>query len=70
MNVETQQNPYAPPEARVSDFTETSDTYEMAGRGTRLGAAMLDTLIFGIAAVPMAITTGFDPRVITIVVNA
>ena len=61
MNVETQQNLYAPPEARVSDFRETSDTYEMAGRGTRLGAAVLDTLIFGIAAVPVGIAAGFDP---------
>lgn len=61
MNVETPQNLYAPPEARVSDFRETSDTYEIAGRATRLGAAILDSLLFGLAAVPVAIAAGFDP---------
>jgi uncharacterized RDD family membrane protein YckC len=61
MNVETQQNLYAPPEARVSDFRETSDSYEMAGRATRLGAAVLDMLIFGLVAVPVGIAAGFDP---------
>ena len=65
MNVDTQPNPYAPPEAPVSDFQETSDTYEMAGRGARLGAAILDTLIFSIVIIPVAIATGFDPIAMT-----
>lgn len=65
MNVDTQQNPYAPPEARVSDFQETSETHEMAGRGTRLGAAILDTFIFAIAIIPIAMATGFDPLLMT-----
>lgn len=37
-------NPYAPPQAEVRD-TVTQNETELAGRGTRFGAAMLDGLI-------------------------
>lgn len=61
MNEEMQQNPYAPPEARVSDFREAGRDVELAGRGTRLGAAIVDTLIFGSTVIPILIAAGFDP---------
>ena len=42
MNTE---NPYAPPRAKVSDVSDGSDELELAGRGVRLGAALLDAVI-------------------------
>ncbi len=39
-------NPYAPPQAAVQDVAESAvDSHELAGRGTRLGAAILDGII-------------------------
>jgi uncharacterized RDD family membrane protein YckC len=40
------ENPYAAPAARVQDIVEDGD-YELADRGTRLGAAILDGLVAG-----------------------
>lgn len=40
-------NPYAPPRAKVSDVSDSSDELELAGRGVRLGAAILDGVIVG-----------------------
>ena len=40
-------NPYAPPRAAVRDIAERHATAEPADRGTRLGAAILDGIIFG-----------------------
>jgi uncharacterized RDD family membrane protein YckC len=45
MNTE---NPYAPPRAKVSDVSDASDELELAGRGVRLGAALLDGVIVGV----------------------
>jgi uncharacterized RDD family membrane protein YckC len=42
MNTE---NPYAPPRAHVSDVTDPAGELELAGRGIRLGAAILDAVI-------------------------
>jgi uncharacterized RDD family membrane protein YckC len=39
-------NPYAPPRAAVSDIADPSAGAELAGRGTRLGATILDSIIF------------------------
>lgn len=39
-------NPYAAPAARVQDIVEDGD-HELADRGTRLGAAILDGLVAG-----------------------
>jgi uncharacterized RDD family membrane protein YckC len=51
MNTE---NPYAPPRAKVSDVADSSDELEPAGRGIRLGAALLDGLIaVGLVYVPL-----------------
>jgi uncharacterized RDD family membrane protein YckC len=38
-------NPYAPPRAKVSDVSDASDELELAGRGVRLGAAILDAVV-------------------------
>jgi uncharacterized RDD family membrane protein YckC len=42
MNAE---NPYAPPRAKVSDVSDSGDELELAGRGVRLGAAILDAIV-------------------------
>jgi uncharacterized RDD family membrane protein YckC len=39
-------NPYAPPQAAVQDVGEPGSSQVLAGRGTRLGTAILDGLIF------------------------
>jgi uncharacterized RDD family membrane protein YckC len=39
-------NPYAPPQAIVEDIADPIDEIRLADRGTRLGAAILDTFIF------------------------
>lgn len=41
-------NPYAPPRAVVRDVRDPHAHIEPAGRGTRLGAAILDALIVGV----------------------
>jgi uncharacterized RDD family membrane protein YckC len=41
-------NPYAPPQAAVQDVADPSAWIEPAERGTRLGAAILDSLIIGV----------------------
>lgn len=48
-------NPYAPPQAEVRDAVAAEGTLELAGRGTRLGASMLDTLIWAVVVVPLFI---------------
>jgi len=46
-------NPYAAPAAAVAD--EASRDMELAGRGTRLGAVLIDGLIFSLGVMPMII---------------
>lgn len=41
-------NPYAPPLAVVEDVVDPFAGIQLADRGTRLGAALLDGLIFGL----------------------
>jgi uncharacterized RDD family membrane protein YckC len=41
-------NPYAPPQAVVQDIAEVTEGIVPADRATRLGAAILDGLIFGV----------------------
>lgn len=41
-------NPYAPPQAVVEDVDDPAAGIQLADRGTRLGAALLDGLIFGL----------------------
>jgi uncharacterized RDD family membrane protein YckC len=40
-------NPYAPPRSMVTDVQDPAGEIVLADRGTRLGAAMLDGVIFG-----------------------
>jgi uncharacterized RDD family membrane protein YckC len=53
-------NPYAPPQAEVSDVPNNDAELERAGRGIRLGAAVIDSLIPGIIFLPWLIGIGFD----------
>ena len=46
--VSAEVNPYAPPRAAVRDIADPSVVFEFAGRGTRLGAIILDVIIFGV----------------------
>jgi uncharacterized RDD family membrane protein YckC len=46
-------NPYAAPAAAVAD--EIARDMQLAGRGTRLGAVLIDGLLFSLGAVPAAI---------------
>ena len=50
-------NPYAPPKARVADPGEPSSG-ELADRGARLGAALLDGVISIVWALPLAYAFG------------
>ena len=50
-------NPYAPPQAIVADIADPLDRLLLADRGTRLGAAFLDGLIFaGMVYLPLVLT--------------
>jgi uncharacterized RDD family membrane protein YckC len=59
-------NPYAPPRAAVSDVADPSSGVEHAGRGVRLGATLLDSIIFMIAVyVPVVVFADFPSAVST-----
>lgn len=45
-------NPYAPPSAVVSDVSDPSQALSPAERGARLGAAILDAFLAGVAYLP------------------
>lgn len=52
-------NPYAPPQAAVLDVDEPRTSTTLADRGTRLGALILDSIIFmGMVYVPLLLTVG------------
>jgi uncharacterized RDD family membrane protein YckC len=53
-------NVYAPPQAEVSDNTGDETELVRAGRGERLGAAILDGLIPLVAFIPLLIAIGVD----------
>jgi uncharacterized RDD family membrane protein YckC len=58
MNIE---NPYAPPRAAVSDVADSPETSELAGRGIRLGAYVLDSVIASaLIILPFALVGGFS----------
>jgi len=44
----TNPNPYAPPQAVVQDVVDPASGIQLADRITRLGAAILDGLVFGV----------------------
>ena len=50
-------NPYAPPQAGVDDIPEPQAFAVPADRGTRLGAAILDSVVFVLAVyLPLIVT--------------
>jgi uncharacterized RDD family membrane protein YckC len=51
-------NPYAPPQAAVRDIADPASLSAPADRGTRLGAAILDSIIF-MAMVYLPLLLGF-----------
>jgi uncharacterized RDD family membrane protein YckC len=51
-------NPYAPPRAVVRDIPDAIGATDPADRGTRLVAAILDSLIFGVAIFIPAVFAG------------
>jgi uncharacterized RDD family membrane protein YckC len=53
-----QPNPYAPPTAQVADAVEHSGELQIAGRGTRLGAYVVDVLVSLLFATPAMIAGG------------
>jgi uncharacterized RDD family membrane protein YckC len=54
-------NRYAPPRAPVSDSSPELDG-ELADRGVRLGAAIIDNIILGLVISPYAMTTDYWTR--------
>jgi uncharacterized RDD family membrane protein YckC len=56
----TPSNPYAPPKAFVQDVVDENAAAELAGRGTRLGAYLLDSLIGGLILVPLMFSGLYD----------
>jgi uncharacterized RDD family membrane protein YckC len=57
MNTE---NPYAPPRANVSDIADNTEAQELAGRGIRLGAHLLDSLIASVFVLLPLMLGGFN----------
>ena len=52
-------NPYAPPEATVEDIPELRPFAVPAERGTRLGAAIIDSILFMVAVyLPLMVSLG------------
>ena len=51
-------NAYAPPKAKVADVDPSTEGLVLAGRGARLGAAILDSIIVGIATYAPLVVTG------------
>jgi len=53
-------DPYAPPDAHVSD--PVGEPGELAGRGVRLGATLIDVLLLASVTVPAQWFSGYLPR--------
>jgi uncharacterized RDD family membrane protein YckC len=52
-------NPYAAPASNVLRAPSAGESFELADRGTRLGASIIEGLVFLLAASPMIIAVGF-----------
>ncbi len=55
-------NPYAPPQAEIFPATDPSQPYPLASPWRRLGAAIVDSLIMMVIAVPVMWLTGYFGR--------
>jgi uncharacterized RDD family membrane protein YckC len=55
MNAQTQPNPYAPPTATVEDLVGDKPEFELADRGVRLGAYVIDSVLALITVVPLIV---------------
>jgi len=51
-----EQNPYRGPDAAVAEFSSAD---ELAGRGTRLGAAIIDAIIMMVVVMPLMYVGGY-----------
>jgi len=60
MNTSNPSNPYAPPKAFVQDVVDQNAATELAGRGTRLGAYLLDTVVGLVVFMPIMFSGLFD----------
>jgi uncharacterized RDD family membrane protein YckC len=61
--MQDQVNPYAPPKAVVRDAAEAGE-FNLATRGSRLGAALLDSLTGFVVALPVFIAMG--PNIVSL----
>lgn len=52
---------YAPPSAEVADVASDGDGTELAGRGARLGAALIDVLVSVLAVWVISLVTPWQP---------
>jgi uncharacterized RDD family membrane protein YckC len=57
-----EENRYAPPSAPVSDSPGVDGEEELAARGARLAASLIDGLILGLVIWPYAMTTDYWSR--------
>lgn len=58
----TTENPYQPPEARIDQpppLPDSPDDQVLAGRGARLGAAIIDTIILLVILMPLLFVGGY-----------
>lgn len=63
-------NPYAAPTAEVRDMVQEGEKQPLAGLGARLGASILDGLIFFLVVyLPMLLLTGMDNLLVGTEVN-
>jgi uncharacterized RDD family membrane protein YckC len=58
--VPSESNPYAPPKAEVADHRNGDAQMQLAGRGARFGAAVLDTLGSALTVLPLFIGINFE----------
>lgn len=53
-----EQNPYAPPEAETTVMSSTEAGVELASRGARLAAVLLDSVLIMVVTVPILFLMG------------
>jgi len=61
MSTPQEGNRYAPPAAHVDDVREPADSFELADRGTRFGAAIIDFLVMMLAIWVVSLVTPWHP---------